>query len=88
MHIIAITKKMNTQENIENKIHNAVVSEIDRNKMHIRDLNSFLVKKYKNAGGRKKHHMMTMILGLVMMMSLKDMNWIFFGIYSKIPIVK
>ena len=39
---------------MEKKIENAVVSEIDRNKQHIRDLDTFLVKKYKNAGGRKR----------------------------------
>ncbi len=45
---------MNTQKHIEKQIYNAVVSEIDRNKQHVRDLDKFLVEKYKKAGGNKR----------------------------------
>ena len=45
---------MNTQELIEKQIYNAVVCEIDKNKQHFRDLNTFLVQKYKKAGGNKR----------------------------------
>lgn len=44
------------EENIEKKLHKAVVYDIDRNKQHLREINDVLREKYKKAGGRKKTH--------------------------------
>ena len=43
-----------TQRSDNNKIRDAVINDIDKNKQHYRDLQTFLIKKYKKAEGRKK----------------------------------
>ena len=44
------------EENVEKKLYYEVVSMIDKNKQHFKEIEDFLRKKYKKAGGRKKTH--------------------------------
>jgi len=44
------------EEKIEKKLYHSVMNDIDKNKQHFREIEDFLRKKYKKAGGRKKTH--------------------------------
>lgn len=44
------------EEKIEKKLYHSVMNDIDKNKQHFREMEDFLRKKYKKAGGRKKTH--------------------------------